>query len=127
MEKGKIVNYYTDQEKHVIIQDYLSSGKSVKEIHAKYNLRGHSKIQDWMNKFGLREKKENPAEKRIILKKQEITIPTGEILPNRIKELEQQLEDEKLRTLLLDTMIDLAEQKLNIDIRKKSGAKQLKK
>ena len=35
MEKSKTVNFYTDQEKHAIIKDYLTSGKSVKEIHAK--------------------------------------------------------------------------------------------
>ena len=127
MKKCKSVNNYTDQEKHGIIQDYLTSGKSIKEIHVKYNLRGHSQIQDWMNKFGLRKKNKNTSEKKMVLKKEEITISSGEILPNRIKELEQQLEEEKLRTLLLNTMIDLAEDKLNIDIRKKSGAKQLKK
>lgn len=127
MEKGKIVNFYTDQQKRAIIQDFLTSGKSIKEIHAKYNLRGHSMIQDWMFKFGLRKKNENSIERNPILKKEKITIPSVEIHPNRIKELVQQLEDEKVRTLLLETIIDLAEEKLKIDIRKKSGAKQLKK
>ena len=31
MKKSKTVNFYTDQEKHAIIKDYLTSGKSVKE------------------------------------------------------------------------------------------------
>ena len=56
MGKVKIVNFYTDKQKRTIIQDFLTIGKSIKEILAKYNLRGHSKIQDWMNKFGLRKK-----------------------------------------------------------------------
>ena len=91
-------------------------------------MRGHSAIQDWMFKFGFRKKNENPIDKKLILKTtdNDKTIP-GEILHNRIKELEQQLEDEKLRTFILDTIINLAEEKLQTDIRKKYGAKQLKK
>jgi 5-bromo-4-chloroindolyl phosphate hydrolysis protein len=42
----------------------------------------------------------------------------------KIEVLEKQLEWEKLRTLALDTMINVAERELNIDIRKKSGTKQ---
>jgi hypothetical protein len=41
--------------------------------------------------------------------------------------LEQQLDQERLRSLCLDKMIDIAERDLNIVIRKKSGAKQSKK
>lgn len=48
-------------------------------------------------------------------------------LETRIKELEQQLDQERLRSLCLDKMIDIAERDLNIVIRKKSGAKQSKK
>ena len=130
MKKVKIVNYYTDEEKHQIIQDYLTSGKSVKEIHLKYNIHGHSKIQDWMNKFGLRneiKQSDLSSNKAIILKKIKKSMGNEHELERRIRELEQQLEDEKLRTLLLDTMIDIAEDQLNVSIRKKSGAKQLKK
>ena len=39
------------------------------------------------------------------------------------EKLEQQLDYEQLRTLALDTMIDIAERDLKIPIRKKSGAK----
>ncbi|MBL7904321.1 MAG: hypothetical protein JNL22_04805 [Bacteroidales bacterium] len=41
----------------------------------------------------------------------------------RIKQLEAALEHERLRTLALNTMIDIAERDLKIPIRKKSGAK----
>ena len=42
----------------------------------------------------------------------------------RIKELEQQLGVEKMRSESLGKMIEIAERELRIDIRKKSGAKQ---
>lgn len=46
------------------------------------------------------------------------------VLRKKIEELELKLEYERLRTEALDTMIDLAEARFNIPIRKKPGAKQ---
>lgn len=45
-------------------------------------------------------------------------------LEQRIKELEKQLEQAKMKNIALDTMIDVAETELKISIRKKSGSKQ---
>ena len=47
-----------------------------------------------------------------------------ETLHKRIKELEKLLEDAKVKNTALETLIDVAEQKLRISIRKKSGPKQ---
>jgi hypothetical protein len=41
----------------------------------------------------------------------------------RVKKLEAELEREQFRTMALNTMIDIAERELKVDIRKKSGAK----
>ena len=45
-------------------------------------------------------------------------------LEKKIALLEKQLEWEKLKSQALDTMINIAERELNIDIRKKHGTKQ---
>lgn len=45
-------------------------------------------------------------------------------LEKKMELLEKQLEWEKLRSLALDTMINVAERELQIDIRKKPGTKQ---
>ena len=45
-----------------------------------------------------------------------------EAMEERIRELEQQLAKEKMRSTCLDTMFDIAERELKVDIRKKSGA-----
>lgn len=42
----------------------------------------------------------------------------------RMKELEKQLEDAQMKNIALETLIDIAEEKLRISIRKKSGPKQ---
>jgi hypothetical protein len=45
-------------------------------------------------------------------------------LQERIKKLERELEQSKLRGTALDTMIDVAESQFHIEIRKKAGTKQ---
>lgn len=47
-----------------------------------------------------------------------------EALHKRVKELEQHLENAKMKNVALETLIDVAEEKLRISIRKKSGPKQ---
>lgn len=42
----------------------------------------------------------------------------------KIKELEKQLQDAQIKNMALETLIDVAEKDLKIDIRKKPGAKQ---
>jgi len=41
----------------------------------------------------------------------------------KIKKLEEELKREQFRAKALNTMIDIAERELKVDIRKKSGAK----
>jgi transposase len=48
-------------------------------------------------------------------------------LQQRIKELEKALEEERLKRIGYQTMIDIAEKELKIDIRKKSDTKQSEK
>lgn len=55
--------------------------------------------------------------------KQSVTHHQSE-LEKKITLLEKELEWEKLKSKALDTMINIAERELNIDIRKKHGTKQ---
>jgi transposase len=45
-------------------------------------------------------------------------------LLQKIASLERQLQHEELRSVVLDTLIDVAEKQLNISIRKKPGTQQ---
>ncbi|MCK9618555.1 MAG: hypothetical protein M0R21_12065 [Lentimicrobiaceae bacterium] len=47
-----------------------------------------------------------------------------EILLKRVKELQKQLQDAQMKNIALETLIDVAEEQLNIPIRKKAGSKQ---
>jgi transposase-like protein len=117
------VNHYTDEFKYKVVQEYLSTDLSQVALLKKYGIRGSTCILNWMRKFGL----EKPNDEQIKIlqamsKASEKTLYERE-LEKKVKELEQLLEHEKLRTTALNTMIDIAEQELKISIRKKSGAK----
>jgi hypothetical protein len=45
-------------------------------------------------------------------------------LPVEVRRLQKELEEARLYNDLLNTMIDIAEEQLGVDIRKKRGAKQ---
>lgn len=47
-----------------------------------------------------------------------------ECLQKQVKELEKQLENAQMKNVALETLIDVAEEQLKIQIRKKSGPKQ---
>jgi transposase len=117
------VNRYTDEFKYKVVQEYLNTDLSQLALLKKYGIRGSTCILNWMRKFGL----EKPNDEQIKIlqamsKASEKTLYERE-LEKKVKELEQLLEHEKLRTTALNTMIDIAEQELKISIRKKSGAK----
>ena len=118
------VNHYTDEFKLKVAQEYLSTDQSIKEIMQKYGIRGNNCISGWMLKFDLR----SPTERQIKLQREmsrEKQKTTRELeLESNIRKLEEALEHERLRTLALNKIIDIAELNFKISIRKKSGTKQ---
>jgi transposase len=117
------VNHYTDEFKYKVVQEYLNTDLSQLALLKKYGIKGSTCILNWMRKFGL-EKPNNEQIKilQAMSKASEKTLYERE-LEKKVKDLEQLLEHEKLRTTALNTMIDIAEKELKISIRKKSGAK----
>jgi len=116
---------YTDEEKMEILDEYLSSGLPMDVIQKKYHM-GHCTISKWLSKFDLSNFRETQfktmAENRtsspcVSKSRKELE------LEEKIKNLEKELKLEKLKTLALETVIDVAEKELKIDIRKKAGAK----
>jgi len=72
----------------------------------------------WVTKF------QGKPVKRVKPKsKPDESLPKGE-LPTDVKHLQEELRKAKLHNKLLNAIIDIAEEQLKIDIRKKSGTKQ---
>ena len=110
-----------------VVQEYLSTDLSQKELMEKYNIHGNNTIKQWMRKFDVQAPSQQQLELRRIMAKEKEKTSYERELEAKVRKLESQLEDEKLRSLALSTMIDIAEKELKISIRKKSGAKQSKR
>lgn len=121
--------------KEQIIQEYLQQGCGYRKLQDKYGI-SRTTICKWVQIYqgthGLQRtaKQQNhylrdmdDAQKKRLPKKHS----TQQDLQKKIAALEKQLEWEKLRADALDTMINVAEEKLNISIRKKSGSPQSRK
>ena len=118
--------------KEQIIKEYLELGCGYRKLQDRYGI-SRTTICKWVQIYqgihGLgRTKKQqshylrdmdDPQKKRLPKKK-----ITNDDLQKKIAALEKQLQWEKLRGDALDTLINVAEDKLNISIRKKSGSPQ---
>jgi transposase-like protein len=117
------VNAFPDELKLKVLTEYLNTDVSQRELMQKFNIRGTNTIKKWMRKFGLQSPSQEQIElQRTMAKQIEKTVYERE-LEAKVKKLEQELDHEQLRTLALNTMIDIAERDLKISIRKKAGAK----
>lgn len=117
---------YCDAEKLRIIKEFELSGTSMERFQKIYGL-GHCTLSRWITKFGLLNNQTTPSVKKMnhTDKKTKAANSLSErILEARVKQLEEELKKEKLRSLAYKTMIEIAEEELGIDISKKAGAKQ---
>ena len=126
--------YFTDSDKHFIIQEVLRTGKTKREIWEKHtgDEHDHGQILRWMRQLGYDESVSIIKTKNVLnlplMKKQEEPDNRNELLDNiqlkkRIEELEKQLQESEMKAIAFSTMVDVAEQEFKISIRKKYNTK----
>jgi transposase len=81
----------------------------------KYGIQGNTTVSNWMKKYGSLAWKQSP------------TVSNKKTPEQRIKELEELLAREKEKVLVLNTVIDVADETLDANIRKKHLPELLKK
>lgn len=119
----KKFQFYSDKFKRKIVQEVLEGKYTKAEAQRIYGIGGNSAILKWMRKFNLVPNysslnKPNITKQPMPMKEEEIS------KDQRILELEKALEIEKNKSALFEKIIEIAEDKYGIPIRKKSGAKQ---
>lgn len=142
LTENKIVKkpnkYFTEAEKHLIIQEMLETGCTKREIWEKYTgyEEEHGQLLRWMRKLGYDEsiptRRPNFVSKPIQVKKKELNQEPPNSFENlqlkkRIEELEKQVKDAEMKAIAFSTMVDIAEKEFNIPIRKKYNTKPSKK
>jgi transposase len=129
---------YSEELKHHICREFMLGGIGIRELSKKYNISSHSSIDDWLKKYGYRQKtgdisikvnkiqvgidhfginKDLPAE----MNSPESTSDKDD--SEEVKRLKKELEDAKLRAEAYLRIIEIAEKELNLPIRKKSNTK----
>ena len=131
-------HYFTEVEKHKIINAFLSGHCTKMEIWKKYTGKeDHGRLLQWMRQLGYDTKmgaiKPTIASNYYSMqhKKAKLDKPIYTAdesfenlqLKKRIAELEKQLKDAELKAIAFSTMVDIAEKEFKIPIRKKFNTK----
>jgi transposase-like protein len=106
---------YSEAFKRAVVADYEKGILNKDQIQAKYCIGGNSRVLEWCRKYG----------KLHYPKLSAVGRPMKDPQKQRIKELDKQLEDARLKVLAYEKLISIAEKEEGISILKKDAAKQL--
>ena len=103
--------------KLALVSEVEKGNYTYKQIQKVYGIQGRSTVLVWLRKYGTLD----------WTKPNFRSMPkTKETPSQKIKRLERELTDEKLKNKLLNTMVDIADQQLGTSIRKKLLSQQSK-
>jgi len=109
---------YPESIKKAVVKEYESTSCSKNYLVRKYGLGGHPTVTRWLKKYGsghefctLEDKVNSPAMSKSSAKQKDKDA--------RIQQLEQELSEARLLAEAYKRMIDIAEQKHGIKIKKK--------
>ena len=131
--------YFTEEEKHKIIQEFISNACTKQEIWGKYTgqEQEHGQLLRWMKSLGydigIKARRTNIVSNLSSMAQRKIKpdkpVNTDDEffenlqLKKRIVELEKQLKEAELKAIAFSTMVDIAEKEFKIPIRKKLNTK----
>jgi len=126
-KRTKSRNRYPDGLKRKIAKEYLAGKASYGALAEENGLANKGVVKEFVKWY--RRKYELGGEINCTMpeKKQSKPASEEELPQQQIRELKHRLALSELKVESLETMIDIAEDQLKVDIRKKSGAKQSKK
>ena len=126
---GRFGQIYSEAFRRKVIEEYLSSNVSKMFLLRKYGIRIKSGIQRWMKLYGYEDHKQpivikfRAVRSHALIRKMNTDKASKKQLEEKIRELERQLEDEKLRSEAYERIIEKAEKELKVPIRKKPNTR----
>lgn len=122
MEARNSRGEFSEEFKRKIVAE-IELGKRIgKDVSFEYGIKGHSTIMKWCRRYGgnqysimSRPRKEGMPN----LKDDQVLL-----LQNQVKVLERELREARFKQATLETVIDIAERRYSINIKKKCGGKQ---
>ena len=113
-KKKKVYNKYSYDLKRRVVNDILLGIISKEEAMLKYGIRSRQSINYWLSKYSL-----------LNYRKQK-NYGMKESLIDKVKRLERENEELKSDKIILNTVIDIADEQFKTNIRKKYLPQQLK-
>jgi len=120
-KKKKEISKYTEDFKWQVVQAVLSGKFSKEEARVAYGIKSNCAILYWMRKYSGNDDYRNTYTMASNLAAMHNSKESN-ALKERIKQLEEELRRANLRADLWQKMIEVAEEQLGIDIKKKCGA-----
>lgn len=106
---------YSEVFKRLVVEEFERGPLNKDQLQVKYGIGGNTQIFEWCKKYG---KLHYPS-------KGSIGAPMKDPQKRRIRDLEKELADAKLKLLAYEKLISIAEKAEGISILKKDAAKQL--
>jgi transposase-like protein len=104
----------TNHQKRLIVHGIQEGRMTIEEAMLAYKIKGRKTIRTWL--------RQSKKDSNVDIDPKESMMPTSNDPVSQ--ELQRALHQANLKVLALETMIDVAEEQLKINIRKKPGAKQ---
>jgi transposase-like protein len=101
----------------------IEAGKirSVNEAQQIYDIRGHGTVQKWIRKLG-----KNELIGKVVRVEMKNEADKIKELKRKIKTLESALANERIKTIALESLMEVAEERYGIDFKKNSSAAESK-
>ena len=113
---------YSEAFKIHVVKEIETGKINKSEANRKYNILGSTTVLKWCRKYGVLK----PSTAQQKAKGITMVNEAHEMikLHNEIKSLKGELDDARMKNVVLETMVDIAKKELEIPIRKNFGAKQ---
>ena len=121
IKKVKNYNRYPNDFKRKVALEYLSGRFSYAVAAEEYGLKGKDVVKEFVKWYRRNSELEQTTDTAPMAKSKVKARTSKE------QELQKRIKDLELKVEALETMIDIAEEQLHIDIRKKSGSQRSKK
>ena len=116
---------YSDEFKKQAVEAYLEGEDDQRLVASRFGV-SQTSLNLWLKKY-LSDQEPKGDEDKLTSDMKKKAEKGNKELEQRVKELEKALEEERLKRIGYQTMIDIAEKELKIDIRKKSDTRQSEK
>lgn len=118
--KQKPTNRYSVAFKMKVVEEVENGLISAVEARKLYGIAGKSTIAEWVERYGMNKRLERTV--YVMTHDEEVELIR---LRKENRRLQQALDDSQIKTIALESLIEVAEEKYHLDLKKKYGSKVL--